>query len=108
MKTSVWRFRRQAGTDPLKPVKEPEWLMQTGIQGIGAALGGSTFRRELLLLQGTDRRIKLVTCPCHYGNGKVGEGAVPNPLRFSHNAFARPIYLGLRNGSMRDAWRSVA
>ena len=38
MKTSVWRFRRQAGTDPLKPVKEPEWLMQTGIQGIGAAL----------------------------------------------------------------------
>jgi len=100
--------RRQAGTDPLKPVKEPEWLMQTGIQGIGAALGRSTFRRELLLLQGTDRRIKLVTCPCHYGNGKVGEGAVPNRLRFSHETFARPIYLGLRNGSMRDAWRSVA
>jgi hypothetical protein len=108
MKTSVWRFRRQAGTDPLKPVKEPEWLMQTGIQGIAAALGGSTFRRELLLLQGTDRRIKLVTGPCHYGNGKVGEGAVPNPLGFSHETFAPPIYLGLRNGSMRDAWRPVA
>jgi hypothetical protein len=82
--------------------------MQTGIQGIGAALGGSTFRRELLLLQGTDRRIKLVTCPCHYGNGKVGEGAAPNPLRFGHETFARPIYLGLRNGPMRDAWISVA
>jgi hypothetical protein len=71
-------------------------------------VGRSTFRREPLPLQGTERRNKLVTCPCHYGNGKVGEGAVPNPLGFSHETFARPIYLGLRTGPVRDAWRSVA
>jgi hypothetical protein len=56
---------------------------------------------------GNRSSIKLVTCPCHYGNGKVGEGAVPNPLRFSHDTFARAIYLGLRNGSCTtrgDQW----
>ena len=80
--------------------------MQTGIEGIGAALGGSTFRRELLLLQ--VNRSTHQACHMSMPLQQRESGGVPNPLRFGHETFARPIYLGLRNGSMRDAWRSVA
>jgi hypothetical protein len=66
---------------PLKLVKEPEWLMQTGTQGLGAALGGSTFRRELLLLQvnRSTHQACHVSMPLRQRES-VGEGAVPNPL----------------------------
>jgi hypothetical protein len=78
--------------------------MQTGIEGIGAALGGSTLRRGLLLLQ-VNRSTHQA---CHMSMPLQQRESGAQSVEVGHETFARPIYPGLRNGSMRDAWRSVA